>query len=168
MYGEEFILPDVLAFLDSRKVKFSRVVDFGAGLGWLGRGIATGRDGLPTLFVDKRHWVLTDIIADLESTNGRQRVLESMQPGDIVVMSELLHCLDNAKKVLEPFAEWPMLVVEYSAWRPDYMKSYNEQIATFGCFPVGSLGSVFPGRKISWKLSGSYRIVLVQPLSKEG
>jgi len=166
-YGEKFLLSDVLAFLDQHKAVFSRVVDFGAGLGWLGRGIAHARGDLPTLFVDKRQWVLTDIIADLETTNGRQRVLEALQPGDIIVMSELLHCLDNSAKVLDPFAEWPMLMIEYSAWQPAYMKSYNEQIAKFGCVPVGSLGLIFTGRKISWKLTGPYRIALIEPRSKK-
>jgi len=166
-YGEKFLLPDLPAFLDYHKAVFSRVVDFGAGLGWLGRGIAHARGDLPTLFVDKRQWVLTDIIADLETTNGRQRVLEALQPGDIIVMSELLHCLDNPKKVLDPFAEWPMLMIEYSAWQSAYMKSYNEQIAKFGCVPVGSLGSIFPGRNIFWKLTGLYRIALVMPLSEK-
>lgn len=166
-YGEQFLLADVMVLLDYHKTVFSRVVDFGAGLGWLGRGIALSRGGLPTLFVDKRQWVLVDVVADLESTNGRQRVLEALGPGDIIVMSELLHCLDNPMKALRPFEKWPMLVVEYSAWNAAYMESYDKQIAKFGCVPVESLGAVFPGRQISSRPVRPYRIALIEPLGKK-
>lgn len=164
-YGESYLLPEVLGVLHQSNVKFSRIVDFGAGLGWLGRGIADGYKGLPTLFVDKRQWVLTDIIADLETTNGRDRVLDALQPGDIIVMSELLHCLDNPEKVLKPFEKWPMLVVEYSAWSSRYMQSYNEQIAKFGCVPVVSLGPIFPGRRISSRPVEPYKIAFIYPVT---
>jgi len=163
-YGESFLLPEVLDVLHQSKAKFSRVVAFGAGLGWLGRGIANGHGGLPALFVDKRQWVLTDIIADLETTNGRQRVLDALQPGDIIVMSELLHCLDNPEKMLKLFEKWPMLVVEYSAWSARYMQSYNQQVAKFGCIPVSSLGRIFPGRRISSRAVEPYKIAFIYPL----
>ncbi len=166
-YGEEFLLPTASGLLDYHTVSFSRVVDFGAGLGWLGRGIALRHENIPTLFIDKRQWVLTDIIADLETTNGRERVLDAMQPSDIIVMSELLHCLDNPMKVLKPFEKWPMLVVEYRSWNVNYMKSYTDQIAKFDCTPIGAFVDIFPGRKIHSKTYGPYVIALIQPLGKK-
>jgi len=165
-YGEKFLLAGILQFLDQQKVKFSRVVEFGAGLAWLGRGIAAGRGNLPTLFIDKRQWVLTDVVADLESTNGRQRVLDALRPDDIIVMSELLHCLDNPAKALKPYEAWPILVVEYKAWNTQYMKSYNEQIAKFDCTPVGPLNTIFPRRRLSaWPIE-PYQIAIVFPTTE--
>ncbi len=162
-YGEKFILPVASRFLDSQRVLYSRVVEFGSGFGWLGRGIANSHGQLPMMFVDKRQWVSTDVVADLETTNGRERILGALKPSDLIVMSELLHCLDNPEKVLKPFAKWPMLVVEYHAWNFEYMKSYNEQIAKFDCVPIGSLKSVFPKRKSVGVPCEPYNILFVYP-----
>lgn len=166
-YGERFLLTSASGLMDYHKVSFSRVVDLGAGLGWLGRGIAFKHGELPALFIDKRQWVLTDIIADLETTNGRERVLDAMQPDDLIVMSELLHCLDNPMKVLKPFEKWPMLVVEYRSWNAGYMRSYNDQIAKFNCVPISAFADIFPQRVIHSKTYGPYVIALVQPLGKK-
>ena len=145
------------------KLEFSRVVELGAGFCALGRGIAEACGHLPALFVDKRHWTLIDIVADIETKNGVKRVLDEMRNGDFVVMSELLHCLDDPKKTLEPFREWPMLVVEYKPLRDDYKLSYNTQIKKFGCQPVGDIHDVFPNMEIIQGSTYTHGIWLVLP-----
>ncbi len=161
-YGENFLLEDVMILLKNRGVQFDRVVDFGAGLGWLGRGIANKQGGMPTLFIDKRQWSLIDIAADLESIEGRKRVLDALKPNDLIVMSELLHCLDDPKKVLEPFKQWPMLIIEYWAWSAALMESYTKQIAKLGCKPVGEFNGIFPHRAMNFRTVGPYRILFVK------
>lgn len=163
-YGEKYLLPHAIKVLETNRMKFSRVVDFGSGLGWLGRGIAHYAGDLPTLFVDKREWVLTDVVADLESKRGRDRVLEEMKEGDLIVMCELLHCLDNPEKVLRPFTKWPMLVIEYHPWSAGFMQSYNKQIAKFDCVPIKDFRSIFPGCKITSHSLDPYAFLLVRPI----
>ncbi len=163
-YGENYLLPHAVAILEESGIPFSRVVDFGSGLGWLGRGIAHAAGDLPTLFVDKRQWVFTDIIADLESKNGRDRVLEEMKEGDLIVMCELLHCLDSPEKVLRPFTEWPMLVIEYHPWNSDFLRSYSKQIAKFDCAPIGDLKSIFPESMTRSYPLEPYKLMVVEPI----
>ena len=163
-YGENYILPRVLSALRSARIHMERVVEFGAGFGWLGRGISNANNGMPVVFIDKRQYVFTDIVADLETVQGRDRVLEQMKDGDLMVMSEFLHCVDNPEKVLRPFAKWPMLVVEYSSLSSFYMKSYNEQIKRYDCILVPDFRKVFPGRKLSRYDADPYAILIAEPL----
>ena len=163
-YGENYLLPRAVKFLEYNRIKFTRVVEFGAGLGWLGRGISQAANNLPLVLVDKRQWTLIDIVADLESPEGRKRVLEQMQDGDLIVMSEFLHCLDSPRKVLAPFAKWPMLIIEYNSLSAAYMKSYNEQIAKFDCVPVESFRKIFPSSKVISIRYENHVILLALPL----
>lgn len=166
-YGENFLLNDVNLLLNNRGAQFDRVVDFGAGFGWLGRGISNAHDALPTLFVDKREWTLIDIVADLESSEGRKRIYDALKPGDLIVMSELLHCLDDPQAVLDPFRFWPMLIIEYAAWSNTYMDSYRRQISKLGCKPIGNIGDIFPRRAINFRVVGTYKIWYISPTPRK-
>lgn len=149
-YGEKFLIEPAFEHLSKTGWKYERVVEFGAGLGWLGRGIASRSGYLPTLFVDKRPWALIDVVADLETTAGMYQVLAEMKPTDLIVMSELLHCLDAPKGVMETFSEWPMLVLEYCPVNPEYRNSYNAQIKRYGAKPIsaGAYPGIFSDRKV--------------------
>ena len=165
-YGEEYILPKVLehmAFV-SHSLEFTRVVELGAGFGWLGRGISRAYDLIPTLFIDKRQYTLIDIVADIESKNGAKRVLDELQSGDLIVMSELLHCLDNPRKVLAPFTKWPMVVVEYMPDYSPFRTSYSEQIEKFGAKPIASIREVFPSGSIVTESTNTHVIWIIMPL----
>lgn len=163
-YGENYLLPHAIKILESNRVQFTRIVEFGAGLGWLGRGLSNAAKGIPVVFVDKRQYVFTDLVADLETIQGSKGVLEQMRDGDLIVMSELLHCLDDPEKVLRPFTKWPMLVIEYWPWSSRYKLSYDEQIAKFDCAPIKDFRSVFPGSRITSSPLEPHAFLLVQPL----
>jgi len=137
-YGERFLTAKISEVIKSAELEFDRIVDLGCGFGWLGRMLAINLGDPPTLFIDKRQWVLVDVVADIESKNGILRVMDELHPKDLIVMGELLHCLRDPEKVLKPImSRWPCVIVEYS---PDegseYADSYNRQIATFGCKSV--------------------------------
>jgi len=163
-YGKSYILPSVIKLLQtsSHTPKFSRIFELGAGFGWLGRGISN-TFGVPVTFCDKRQWVFIDIVADIETVNGVKRVLDELKDGDLIIMSELLHCLENPRDVLHPFTKWPMLVVEYDPENTSYKKSYNAQIEKFGCKPVISISSVFPEAEILTDSTDTHKIWLVLP-----
>ena len=164
-YGENYVLPSVVEFLHSsiHVPKFLRVVELGAGFGWLGRGLSNAF-GVPAMFCDKRQWVFIDIVADIEAKNGVRRVLDELKEGDLIVASELLHCLNDPRKTLQPFTKWPMLVVEYHSKNPDHRSSYLAQIKKFGCKPIGDVRDVFPGSKILVGSTDTHGIWLVLPL----
>lgn len=162
-YGEDYILPPALNLLSFSGNLFTRVVELGAGFGWLGRGISNAFN-VPPIFVDKRQYTLIDIVADIETKNGAKRVLDELEEGDLIVMSELLHCLDEPGKVLKPFSKWPMLVVEYFPESTSYRTSYNAQVGRFGCKTITSIRSVFPGSKIITGSTDTHGIWLVLPI----
>jgi len=165
-YGENYTLPSVIKLLTSsgHLLKFSRIVELGAGFAWLGRGISNAYNLLPVVFVDKRQWIFTSVVADIETKNGIKRVLDEMKEGDLLVMSELLHCLDNPKEALQPFTRWPMMVIEYMPSDPSYKESYNAQIKKFNCKPIVDIRDVFPGAKIIAEKADPYIMWLVLPL----
>lgn len=165
-YGEEYILPSVVMLLHwpDPPFEFSRVIELGSGFGWLGRGISRAFNQVPVVFIDKRQWALTDIVTDIETENGVERVLEQMQPGDLVVMSELLHCLEDPKKTLTPFRKWPMLVVEYQPVRESFEQSYNAQIKKFGCKPIDSIRRIFSDAKVLSNSTNTHCVCIVFPV----
>lgn len=164
-YGERYISEEVVKLLHYNKhlFEFSRIVELGAGFGWLGRGISNAYGQMPVRFVDKRQWVFTDIVADIETKNGVKRVLDELKEGDLIVMSELIHCLDNQEETLRPFTKWPILVVEYWSTNPDYQESYDAQIKKFDCKPMLGIRDVFPRAKIVTGVVDPYVIWLVLP-----
>lgn len=164
-YGDQYILPHIFKLLQScvQMPKFSRVVELGSGFGWLGRGISNTFN-VPPVFVDKRQWVFTDIVADIETKQGVKRVLDELREGDLIVLAELLHCIENPRKVLEPFRKWPMLVIEYWPENNSYRNSYNAQIAHLDCEPIKGIRDVFPGSKIIPNMMDTHGIWLILPL----
>lgn len=163
-YGESFLLNRVYDAMTACKLKCERIVELGCGFAWLGRGLARLAGGLPTLFVDKRQFTFVDVVADIETKNGTRRVLDEMKPNDLIVMSELLHCLDNPRKTLEPFLRWPVVAVEYLPAIHKYRESYDAQISEFGCTPIPDAGDVFGS--VKHRLFGFFPhvIVVAEPL----
>lgn len=164
-YGGEYILPHVVKLLSSHehKLRFTRVVDIGAGFCWLGRGISNAFGQMPALFIDKRQWPLIDTVADIEAKNGAKRVLEELRHGDLIAMSELLHCLGNPQEALRPFSPWPVLIVEYMTKNTQYYKSYNAQIKKFGCVPPMNIKDIFPTSTVYAEIADPYMVWLAVP-----
>jgi hypothetical protein len=166
-YGRAFLLHVVLQFIKSHSfsLKFDRVVELGAGYGWLGTGIAGAYTPIkPTLFIDKRQFPLIDILADIETGEGIKQVLDELKDGDLIVMSEVLHCLDNPRKVIAPFTKWPMLVIEYFPTNVYFRKSYAAQLEKYGAKAIQSIRDVLPGSAISTYLTDTHVMWLILPL----
>jgi len=149
-YGVSFLLEPVFKAIKKLGWKPSRIVDLGAGLGWLGRGLSAKFGLIPALFVDKRPWPLVDFVADLETDTGIKTVLGELREGDLIVASDLLHCLDKPATVMGSFSAWPMAILEYCPEDDSLRVSYSEQISRFGASPlegIDSLVNIFKHRK---------------------
>lgn len=166
LYGESFLLDEFADAVKNAGWKPSRIVEFGAGLGWLGRGVAARFGYLPCLFIDKRPWPMIDIMADLETENGRSWALGEMREGDLVVASDFIHCVNDSKKVLEPFSKWPMAILEYCPTSDEYRASYSVQIHRYGAIPAvldtAMIEGIFPDRKIDIVEMDPYILLLVE------
>ena len=168
-YAEKYELPDVLKFahknIDMDSV--TGIIELGAGFGWLARGLSSEFNNKSFNLVDKRQWVGIDIVADIESTNGIKRVLDFLNPNDLIVMSEFLHCLPDPKLVMDKFAKWPLLVIEYMPENQRHNDSFIAQLTNFGHPEMASIGDIFPDRQIiSASLGGTHNIYYICP--KEG
>lgn len=131
-YGTKFLLPQVVTAIQNSGWKFDRVVELGAGLGWLGRGLAAETGFKPALFIDKRPWVLIDIVTDLESAAGLDRVLGRLKPRDLIIMADLLHCLEEPRRLIDQLAGWKLVILEYCPSSPRLRQSFTCQIARYG------------------------------------
>lgn len=169
-YGESYLLGPTFREI---KYKFGptwqprRVVEFGAGLGWLGRGLAAKFGMLPLLLVDKRPWPLINLVADLESQEDKEVVLHEMKEGDLIVACDFLHCLEDPYEVMAGFDKWPIAVLEYRPADVSYLESYSEQISRYGASPVTTafVESTFPGRKRHLADIDPYALALIDPVT---
>lgn len=147
-YGEKFLLGSTYSAIENHRWFPKRLVDFGAGLGWLSRGLAVKFKGIPEVVtVDKRPWGGTDVLADLEELKGIELVYSQMKNDDIIVMSDFLHCITNPKEILTRFSAWPMVILEYSPIDEDWAKSYGEQVGRYGgnCITPEALTKILEG-----------------------
>jgi len=135
-YGEKFLLKPTFEAILGKEWVPSRFVEFGAGLGWLCRGLAS-RFKIPfTLTVDKRPWIAIDVLADLETIAGINDVYTQLEKTDIIVMSDFLHCVANPSLILEKFSRWPIAILEYAPTDYDWDENYTEQLKRYGGNPL--------------------------------
>lgn len=163
-YGKTFLLEPTCEAIVKAGWKPHRIVEFGAGLGWLGRGVSGSLGLTPCLFVDKRNWTLIDIIADLETDQGLEEILTVMKDGDLIVAADFLHCLDDPEGVMSQFSKWPMAILEYCPVGKEYAESYSTQIKRYGATPIDPriFVSMFPGRKVDIVDIDPYILLLVE------
>ncbi len=163
-YGSRFLLKPACEAILKTDWTPLRIVELGAGFGWFGRGVSARFEVIPCLFVDKRTWVLIDVIADLETDQGLEEILTVMKDGDLIVMADLLHCLDNPKEVMSQFSKWPMAILEYCPTDIEYANSYSAQIKRYGATPIepDDFAGVFPGREVDVVDLDPYILLLVE------
>lgn len=158
-YGTTYLLERVYQAVSVCSINYTRIVELGSGLGWLGTGLASMAGGIPVVLVDKRPWYgITNVLADIELKADREEVLWALRAGDLIVMSELLHCLDDPIETLKPFLlNHPCVIVEYCPGEGSkYTESYRAQVLKFGCSLVDMhevqlhLGSLGVTHKISF------------------
>lgn len=163
-YGRRFLLKPTCDAISKTGWAFTRIVEFGAGLGWLGRGVAAEFNLLPTLFIDKRPWVMIDVVADLETEKGIEVALSHLREDDLIIMCDFLHCLDAPEALVSTFQHWPIVILEYSPVDPSHRESYSIQAARYGAKPIKpeNYMTMFPGRKVDVKEADPYIILLVE------
>lgn len=165
-YGSRFLLKPACEAIAKTGWKPRRIVELGAGFGWFGRGVSTSFEVIPCLFVDKRQWVLIDIVADLETDQGLEKILSVMKDGDLIVVADLLHCLDNPGEIMALFSKWPMAILEYCPTNKEYSESYSTQIKRYGANPIEPerFEDMFPDRKIDIVDIDPYLLLLVEAI----
>lgn len=133
MYGEKHVLPRAVELLKTLEYIPSRIIDLGAGLGWLGRGLAN-EFGIKHVSVDKRGWVLIDHVIDIEHPSGLEKFKELLVPGCLVTMCDVLHCLDKRTimQLGDALSHHDSLVIEYSPRVKSHMESFRLQTCRFG------------------------------------
>ncbi len=163
-YGSRFLLKPACEAIDKTGWAPVGIVELGAGFGWFGRGVSALFESIPCLFVDKRHWVLIDIVADLETEHGLSKVLSAMREGDLIVAADLLHCLDDPKGIMSRFSKWPMAILEYCPISNDYAESYTTQLRRYGANPLATevFEELFPGRRVDIVDIDPYILLLVE------
>lgn len=162
-YGSRFLRKPACEAIVKTGWKPHRVVELGAGFGWFGRGVSAKFDVIPCLFVDKRHWVLIDIVADLEIDQGLEEILTVMKDGDLIVAADLLHCLDDPKGIMSHFSKWPMAILEYCPTNREYTESYVTQLRRYGARPLTAekYMELFPDRSVDIVDLDPYILLLV-------
>ncbi len=152
-YGRKYLADGVYSEMVDAGITPTRIVEFGAGLGWLSNSLASCFKIDKTLTIDKRAWIGTDMIADMETRRGLEAVHRQLTEGDVIVMSEFIHCVNNPKEITSLFREWPMVILEYCPSSGAYVESYRKQITRYGATYMGpdTLAEMFrnvPGKVI--------------------
>lgn len=176
-YGKKYIAPQVTAILDD-SVRIGhlespkRIVDFGAGLGWLSDHLSYHLSRLenpvPNIKIDKRQWFGIDIVADVESSNGLLRILDALKEGDLIVMCEFLHCITNGNYLMDKLGKYPVVIIEYFSGRADYQDSYKTQIVRFGAESIPKYDFTSNRKLIYERDAEPYYIWLYSPIKNEG
>jgi len=136
-YGTKYLSADILSAVACSRIQFERVVELGCGSGWTSNVIST-RYGVPRLKTDNRQWSKDIVVIDLENVNGITHFKEMLVPNDLIVLSDVIHCLNlpTRSKLLYELIDYDVLVLEYLPERTTYTKSYSKQIRSKGCVPV--------------------------------
>ena len=164
-YGRTYLLEPTFKAISEAGWQPARIVEFGAGLGWLSRGLASKFKIADVFTIDKRIWVATSLVANLETTDGITAVIHQMKDGDLIVMSDFLHCVTNPKEILETFDQWPIAILEYMPVDQDYASSWEYQLKRYGGNPIdpGDLSKMLSslGRHTDIKDLEPYVLILI-------
>lgn len=163
MYGGKFLLEPTADMIIDSSIRPNRIVELGAGLGWLGRGIAAKFGYLPTLFVDKRPWALIDEQLDLEKPDDVEKLKTMLNPDDLIVMCDFLHCIEKPMDLINALADWNIVLLEYFPSRVDYRESFDRQLYRYGAslFPLPSLQAALQTRMIQCRIINPYVLYLL-------
>jgi len=163
LYGERFLVGKVAQEIKDAGWDFSRIVDLGSGLGWLGSGISARFGLIPVVRVDKRSWPGISLLADLETEEGIGELLRTLGSQDVIVMADFLHCIDQPEDLITKIKSWNKVILEYFPGNADYRSSYSRQILRYGALPLNSiqLSGLFPTTVCHIHV-GPYELLLVE------
>lgn len=120
------------------KHKPQRLVDIGAGTGWLSRALTQLMGLEKPLCVDKRPWLGVSLLLDLENPENYLKLESKLSPGDCILACNFLHCIENPREFTVHFSSWPMVVIEYWPTIKSHQVSYLRQLYRYGAtFPLG-------------------------------
>lgn len=146
-YGQRYLLPKVIDLIHKFhwEDKFKRVVDLGCGRGWLGYGVAHRFNKWPVL-VDKRSNVSAPLqdrtmfyCLNLETGKDLRYLKAVLEPKDLIVMSDYLHCIENPKQLLGVLESHSMIILEYtSSGNYSWLSSYYHQLKRYGATAFSS------------------------------
>lgn len=161
-YGERYLVGGVVQEIKRTDWEFSRIVDIGSGLGWLGSGISARFGLIPVVNVDKRSWPGVTLLADLETKEGVSDLLRTLGGGDLIVMADFLHCIENPEELTVKIKPWNKVILEYFPVNGDHRSSYSRQILRYGALPLNSieLSELFPNAVREVHI-GPYELLLV-------
>jgi len=168
-YGESYLVEPTFNAIKEYGWQPKRIVELGAGLGWLARGLSAKFGMMPYLLVDKRPWPLIGLVADLETEEGKGLILNALQEDDLIVACDLIHCLDEPNDIMDDFSSWRTVVLEYYPVDLAHRGSYSMQIHRYGAWPILSLSlleEVFSGRVVTTTNIAPYVLMLVDPATK--
>jgi len=157
-YGEHYLLPAFTEIAYKMGGRINRIVDLGSGLGWLGEGLTKNlKLNEPCLLFDKRHWTPETRICDLEMEDLPFLFNAALDPRDLIVSSELFHCLNDDTRVslLKLFRDRSFIIAEYGYHCSKWALSYDIQCSLKGCgqgtvgFVKSMLEKEVPDHKVS-------------------
>jgi len=141
-YGTNFLSPSLAGITKDFVVSCERIIDLGSGNNWLAKDLTKSLHlAKDPLMFDKRPWTPEVILADIETVEGREKVLQYLVDGDVIVGCNLLHCLDNPEGCLQAFYSWPIFLAEYYPSSIESAASLKIQLRRYGA--IGPL--VLPG-----------------------
>ncbi len=135
-YGEKFLVKPTYEAILEKGWEPARFVELGAGLGWLCRGLASKFKVKNVLTVDKRPWMAIDVLADLETSEGIIEVYDKLMVGDVIVMSDFLHCVETPEDILRAYPGYPMAILEHMPRDNRRRAQIQEQLKRYGSNPI--------------------------------
>ncbi len=163
MYGTDFILPYVIHDItDIFGSDFNNIIDFGAGLCWLGEGIAdhfrkNSQRDYTVINIDKRYWPGVNLVLDIEESAEEFSKLP-IQSNDLVVMCDSLHCINCQYDLLKATSNASVVVIEFFPSNIDHMTSYNTQLKRYGAelFNLDAISKIKRTREVTLRTHGSH------------
>ena len=163
-YQEKFFTNKVINYLSMRGWKINRVLDVGSGKSSLGKSIGESF-GVEVITVDKRREFEPKWVLDIENVYHRGILKDNIKENDLLVFSQLWHCIENPREILSELSFSYWAVIEPDIDDLLFGKSWKEQLELFGCNPLtkGEIIEIFNscGKEAQViPLGGSYILVL--------
>lgn len=152
-YGEHYILPNAIKIVDTNISKPTRIVEFGGGLGWLGRGLSIHYSLPNTINIDKRPWASVTHVMDLEDFDQLEHITHIIEPDDLLVACDFFHCVENPVKIIRAFPYNCMLMIECRYQNASLRSSYNDQIHRYGSSPIQTISECIPKHRVVFSMS---------------
>jgi len=93
------------------------------------------------------------------------QVRSQIKPGDLIVMSDFLHCVEDPAKIIKAFPDCAMAILEYIPTNIAWAESYMDQLKRYGGNPFSreEFGEIIieTGRNVYMENIGPYVLALV-------